>query len=180
MEFEQTAIEGLVIIRPRIFKDGRGYFFESWNKKTFSDAGITADFVQDNQSLSQKGVLRGLHFQSPPFAQAKLVRVISGAVLDVAVDLRKNSATYGKHVSIELSAENQTMFFVPEGFAHGFVTLQDDTIFAYKCAGYYNKASENTLLWNDATLGIDWETEHPLLSPKDEEGMAFSSFSSPF
>jgi dTDP-4-dehydrorhamnose 3,5-epimerase len=180
MEIERTFIDDLLIIRPKVFNDGRGYFYESWNKASFANAGITADFVQDNQSLSQKGVLRGLHFQNPPFAQAKLVRVIAGAVLDIAVDIRKNSPTYGKHYAIELSAENKTMFFIPEGFAHGFLTLEDNTIFAYKCAGYYNKASEDTLLWNDPDLNINWGEPAPLLSEKDLIGKVFKNFESQF
>lgn len=180
MEIEKTFIEGLLIIRPKIFNDGRGYFFESWNKQSFIKAGITSEFVQDNQSLSQKGVLRGLHFQNPPHAQAKLVRVITGAVLDIAVDIRKNSPTYGKHFGIELNAENKTMFFIPEGFAHGFVTLRDDTIFSYKCAGFYNKESEESILWNDPDLGIDWGIENPLLSPKDMSGKLMKDFKSQF
>ncbi len=180
MEIQRTFIDGLLIINPRVFNDGRGYFYESWNKQSFEQAGILSEFVQDNQSLSQPGVLRGLHFQNPPFAQAKLVRVINGAVLDVAVDIRKNSPTYGKHFSIELTAENKTMFYIPEGFAHGFVTLKEDTIFAYKCAGYYNKASEDTLLWNDPDLNIDWGITSPLLSEKDIAGKAFKSFESKF
>jgi dTDP-4-dehydrorhamnose 3,5-epimerase len=180
MEIERTFIDDLLIIRPKVFNDGRGYFYESWNKASFANAGITADFVQDNQSLSQKGVLRGLHFQHPPYAQAKLVRVIAGAVLDIAVDIRKNSPTYGKHYAIELSAENKTMFFIPEGFAHGFLTLEDNTVFAYKCAGYYNKASEDTLLWNDPDLNINWGEPAPLLSEKDLIGKAFRNFESQF
>ena len=180
MEIERTFIDDLLIIRPKVFNDGRGHFFESWNQRAFAEAGINAEFVQDNQSLSQKGVLRGLHFQDPPFAQAKLVRVITGAVLDIAVDIRKNSATYGKHFAIELNAENKTMFFIPEGFAHGFITLCDHTIFAYKCAGYYNKASEDTILWNDPDLGINWGTSSPLLSEKDLAGKSFRDFKSKF
>lgn len=180
MEIEKTFIEGLLVIHPKIFNDGRGYFFESWNKQQYLNAGITCEFTQDNQSLSQKGVLRGLHFQKPPHAQAKLVRVITGAVLDIVVDIRKNSPTYGKHFSIELSAENKTMFYVPEGFAHGFLTLSDDTIFSYKCAGYYNKASEDCLLWNDPDLGIDWGITNPLLSQKDLEGKPLKNLNSPF
>jgi dTDP-4-dehydrorhamnose 3,5-epimerase len=180
MQIEKTSIEGLLIIHPKIFNDGRGYFYESWNKKLFEEAGIPNEFVQDNQSLSQKGVLRGLHFQCPPHEQSKLVRVIAGAVLDIAVDVRKNSPTYGKHVAIELNSENKIMFFIPAGFAHGFLTLKDETIFAYKCAGYYNKSSEETLLWNDTDLGIDWPTSTPLLSPKDLEGKTFKNLVSPF
>ena len=138
------------------------------------------EFVQDNQSLSQKGVLRGLHFQAPPYAQAKLVRVISGAVLDVVVDIRKNSPTYGKHFDIELNAENKIMFFIPAGFAHGFATLADQTLFAYKCSNYYNKNSEGTILWNDPDLNINWNIENPLLSEKDLTGKSLRDFVSPF
>jgi dTDP-4-dehydrorhamnose 3,5-epimerase len=180
MEVTRTPIDGLLIIQPRIFNDGRGYFYESWNRNTYAAAGITADFVQDNQSKSQKGVLRGLHFQKPPYAQAKLVRVIQGAVLDVAVDIRKKSPTYGQHFAIELSAENKTQFFIPEGFAHGFYTLADDTIFAYKCAGLYHKASEDCLLWNDPALGIDWKAVNPQLSEKDLLGKPLAALNSPF
>ena len=180
MEIERTFINDLLIIRPKIFSDGRGYFYESWNKQSYANAGIKSEFVQDNQSLSQTGVLRGLHFQNPPFAQAKLVRVITGAVLDIAVDIRKNSLTYGKHYSIELSAENKTMFYIPEGFAHGFLTLENDTIFSYKCAGYYNKGSEETLLWNDPDLNINWGIASPLLSEKDIAGKIFRDFESKF
>lgn len=181
MTIETTPIEGLLIIHPKIFRDGRGYFYESWNAKVFREAGITIEFIQDNQSLSQKDVLRGLHFQSPPFAQAKLVRVIAGAVLDVAVDLRKNSPTYGKHFSIELNEENKTMFFIPQGFAHGFATLADNTLFSYKVGGgYYNKESDNTLLWNDPALNIDWKVSNPILSEKDLVGKKLADLSSPF
>ncbi|MGL5891276.1 MAG: dTDP-4-dehydrorhamnose 3,5-epimerase [Bacteroidia bacterium] len=180
MQITRTHIDGLLVLQPRIFPDGRGYFYESWNRRAFEEAGITAEFVQDNQSLSQKGVLRGLHFQCPPHAQAKLVRVIAGAVLDVAVDIRKNSPTYGQHYAIELTAENKTMFFIPEGFAHGFLTLEDNTIFAYKCAGFYNKASEDCLLWNDPALCINWNVEDPLLSPKDLLGKPLAELNSPF
>jgi dTDP-4-dehydrorhamnose 3,5-epimerase len=180
MEIIQTKIDGLLIIKPKVFSDERGYFFESWNQDSFSKNGININFVQDNQSLSQKGVLRGLHFQNPPYAQAKLVRVIQGAVLDVAVDIRAGSPTYGQHVSIELNAENKLQFFIPEGFAHGFLTLSDDTIFSYKCSAYYNKASEGCLLWNDPGLAIAWNTDHPTLSDKDLEGNKFHSFASLF
>jgi dTDP-4-dehydrorhamnose 3,5-epimerase len=180
MEIIQTPIEGLLIIQPKVFSDGRGYFYESWNRESFRRAGITEDFVQDNQSLSQRGVLRGLHFQNPPYAQAKLVRVITGSVLDVAVDIRKDSPTYGQHFTLELNAENKTMFYIPAGFAHGFLTLQDDTIFAYKCSNYYNKASEDTLLWNDPDLGIDWGISEPVLSEKDMQGKAFKGYSGMF
>ncbi|MCJ8211616.1 dTDP-4-dehydrorhamnose 3,5-epimerase [Mucilaginibacter sp. RS28] len=182
MNITTTAIEGLVIIEPRIFPDDRGYFYESYNKKKFADAGIEADFVQDNQSFSQKGTLRGLHAQAPPFAQGKLVRVIQGRVLDIAVDIRKNSPTYGQHVSVELSGENHKQFWVPPGFLHGFVTLEDNTIFTYKVTGYYDKNSEIGVIWNDPTLGIGWgiaDTE-VLLSPKDELLPAFDELVSPY
>lgn len=180
MTVEKTFIEGLLVIQPRVFEDARGYFFESFNEKLFTEAGVSTHFVQDNQSLSQKGVLRGLHFQAPPHAQAKLVRVISGAVLDVAVDIRNGSPTYGKHYSIELNARNKTMFYIPTGFAHGFLTLEDHTVFSYKCSGYYNKDSEGTLLWNDPELEIDWNVFAPLLSDKDKAGAELKNFKSPF
>ncbi len=180
MNFEINSISGLCVITPRVFDDPRGYFFESYSKKSFVEAGITGDFVQSNQSLSQKGVLRGLHFQAPPHAQSKLVRVIQGSVLDVAVDVRKNSPTYGQHFSIVLSAENKKMFYVPVGFAHGFLTLEDNTIFSYKCGNYYNKASEQGILWNDTTLNIDWGINDPILSEKDMENSSFLNFKSPF
>lgn len=180
MNFEKNSISGLCVITPRVFDDPRGYFFESYSKKSFVDAGITDDFVQSNQSLSQKGVLRGLHFQTPPHAQSKLVRVIQGSVLDVAVDVRKNSPTYGQHFSIVLSAENKKMFYVPVGFAHGFLTLEDNTIFSYKCGNYYNKASEQGILWNDTSLNIDWGIIDPILSEKDLVNSRFLDFDSPF
>lgn len=180
MNFEINSISGLCAITPRVFDDPRGYFFESYSKKSFIEAGITDDFVQSNQSLSQKGVLRGLHFQTPPHAQSKLVRVIQGSVLDVAVDVRKNSPTYGQHFSIVLSAENKKMFYVPVGFAHGFLTLEDNTIFSYKCGNYYNKVSEQGILWNDTTLNIDWGISDPILSEKDMENSSFCDFDSPF
>ena len=180
MEAEKTPIAGLLIIRPKVFADSRGYFFESFNARLFRQIGVPHEFIQDNQSLSQKGVLRGLHFQRPPYAQAKLVRVITGAVLDVAVDIRKNSPTYGKYFALELNEKNNLLFFIPEGFAHGFLTLEDNTIFTYKCAAYYNNASEDTLAWNDPQLGIDWKISNPLLSDKDKEGKLLKDFDSPF
>jgi dTDP-4-dehydrorhamnose 3,5-epimerase len=180
MQVERTAIQGLLIITPKIFMDGRGYFFESFNKRAMLEHGIGEDFVQDNQSLSQKGVLRGLHFQNPPFAQGKLVRVLKGSVLDVAVDIRKDSPTYGSHVSELLSGENKKMFYIPPGFAHGFLTLEDDTLFVYKCTNYYNKASEDSLLWNDPDLAIRWGISAPLISEKDQAGKPFASFRSLF
>jgi dTDP-4-dehydrorhamnose 3,5-epimerase len=177
---EKTFIEGLLVIKPRVFADERGYFFESYNEKLLKGSGLNATFVQDNQSLSQKNVLRGLHFQAPPFAQGKLVRVIKGSALDVVVDIRKKSPTYGKSFSIELNEENKTMLWVPEGFAHGFCTLLDDTIFYYKCTNYYDKGSEGSVLWNDVDLNINWNISDPVLSEKDRAGTAFKNFVSPF
>jgi len=182
MNISTTKIEGLKIIEPRIFPDDRGYFYESYSEKKYREAGIDATFVQDNQSFSQKGALRGLHGQADPFAQGKLVRVLQGRVLDVAVDIRKNSSTFGQFVTIELSGKNHKQFWVPPGFLHGFVTLEDDTIFTYKVTNYYDKASEIGVLWNDPTLNIDWETDlsNVLLSPKDTILPAFADFKSPF
>lgn len=167
MEVKDTPIAGLKIVQPKVWGDARGHFFESYSEEAFKEAGLPTDFVQDNQSLSAKGILRGLHFQKPPYAQGKLVRVVKGAVVDVAVDLRRSSPTYGQHFAIELNEDNKTMFWVPPGFAHGFLTLADDTIFVYKVTGLYNKESEGGLLWNDPALGIDWGIENPLLSDKD-------------
>ena len=180
MNITKTDIEGLIIIEPQIFKDSRGFFFECWNAKKFKQLGISEDFVQDNQSVSSKGVLRGLHFQNPPYAQAKLVRVIKGSVLDVAVDLRKNSPTYGKHVSVILSEQNNKSFFIPKGFAHGFLSLEDNTVFNYKCSDYYNKESEGSLLWNDEDLKIDWQIDNPLVSEKDLQADLFKNFKTKF
>jgi len=180
MEIIKTPLEGLLVIKPRIFGDTRGYFFESWSKKSFTEAGLDLDFVQDNQSLSNKGVLRGLHFQAPPYAQGKLVRVIKGAVLDVSVDIRKDSPTYGQHFSVELSEDNKTIVWIPPGFAHGFLTLKDNTIFTYKCTGVYNKESEGSLLWNDKHLNINWEVNDPLVSEKDLVAGNFKNFASKF
>ena len=180
MNITKTDIKGLIIIEPQIFKDSRGAFFESWNTKKFKQLGINEDFVQDNQSVSSKGVLRGLHFQNPPYAQAKLVRVIKGSVLDVAVDLRKNSPTYGKHVSVILSEQNNKSFFIPKGFAHGFLSLEDNTVFNYKCSDYYNKESEGSLLWNDEDLKIDWQIDNPLVSEKDLQADLFKNFKTKF
>ena len=157
MIFKEMEPKGCYILEPSIFDDGRGYFMESFNQKRFND-GIGEDivFVQDNQSFSKKGVLRGLHFQKGRFAQAKLVRVLSGVVLDIAVDLRRDSHTFGKHISVELSAENKRQFFVPRGFAHGFVVLSETAEFFYKCDNYYNKEAEGGIIYNDALLNIDW------------------------
>jgi dTDP-4-dehydrorhamnose 3,5-epimerase len=180
MEVIETRIKDLLIIKPKVFADARGYFFESYNEGVFKQNGILLNFIQDNQSLSNAGVLRGLHFQAPPFDQGKLVRVITGAVLDVAVDIRKNSPTYGEYVTIELTDENKTMFYIPPGFAHGFLTLNDNTIFSYKCTNLYNKASEGTVLWNDTDLNINWNIADPILSEKDLQGTPFKNFISPF
>ena len=180
MEVIETKIKNLLILKPKVFADTRGYFFESYNTDVFKQNGIISNFVQDNQSLSNAGVLRGLHFQAPPFDQGKLVRVISGAVLDVAVDIRKDSPTYGEHVALELTEENKTMFYIPTGFAHGFLTLRDNTIFSYKCTNVYNKSSEGCVLWNDANLKINWNVTNPILSEKDLVGTPFKEFNSPF
>jgi len=182
MKVTETTLKGLLIIEPRIFNDDRGYFYESYNKAKFTEAGIDVDFIQDNQSFSQKGAVRGLHGQANPFAQGKLVRVIKGKVIDVALDIRKNSPTFGQHFAIELSEENKLQFWIPAGFLHGFATLEDDTIFTYKVNNYYDKASEIGVLWNDSTLNIDWGIApgEALLSPKDELLPTFNSFVSPF
>ena len=176
-----TEIPDLLIIKPTVFSDERGSFFESYNKELFLLIGIDQSFVQDNESKSNKGVLRGLHFQKPPFAQGKLVRVIKGAVLDVAVDLRTSSPTYGKWESIELTEDKKFMLWIPPGFAHGFVTLKDNTIFSYKCTNVYQKDSEGSILWNDSDLNIDWGNDiQPILSEKDKTGPLFKDFVSPF
>jgi len=180
MEIVKTKIPDLYIIKPRVFEDNRGYFFESYNKNAFLQNGIDQNFVQDNESKSSKGVLRGLHFQKTPFAQGKLVRVMQGAVLDVAVDLRKASTTYGEWVAVELNHDNKWMYWIPPGFAHGFVTLEDSTVFFYKCTNVYNKESEGSILWNDPDLNIDWKISNPILSEKDLHSPLFKDFISPF
>lgn len=181
MNIIKPEIEGLLIITPRVFEDDRGTFMESFNKGKFDEAvGREVSFVQDNQSVSKKGVLRGLHFQKPPFAQGKLVRVIKGSVIDIAVDIRKNSPTYGDYVAVELTAENNEQFWIPEGFAHGFVALEDETTFLYKCTNYYAPQCEGTLLWNDPSLNIDWGISDPIISEKDAIGQEFNNFVSDF
>ena len=170
MIVEDTQLKDCFIISPKIFRDDRGYFFESFNKHMFQkETGIQVDFVQDNQSKSSKGVLRGLHFQTQPFEQAKLVSVICGSVLDVCVDLRRKSQTFGKHFSIVLDDVEKKQLFIPKGFAHGFLVLENDTIFSYKCDNYYHKDSERGIIYNDKTLNIDWNTneEDLILSDKD-------------
>ena len=159
MEVIQTAIEGVVIIEPRLFNDARGYFFESFSQRDFDRLVRTVHFVQDNESKSSYGVLRGLHFQKPPYAQSKLVRVIKGAVLDVAVDIRKGSPTFGQHVAVELTEENHRQFFIPRGFAHGFSVLSETAVFAYKCDNFYCKEAEGGLCVNDPALNIDWQID---------------------
>ena len=182
MNIIETPIKDLVIIEPKVWADERGYFFESYNQQLFKNLGIDADFVQDNQSFSHKNALRGLHAQATPYAQGKLVRVIQGRVLDVAVDIRKKSPTYGQHFSIELSGENKKMFYVPPGFLHGFVTLEDQTIFSYKCTALYHKNVEVGVIWNDEDLGINWgiDANDALISPKDAVLPKFSEIESPF
>ena len=180
MEIIHTDLSGLLIIKPDVFEDERGYFFESFNHGKFATEGLDLRFLQDNESRSKKGVLRGMHFQAPPFEQGKLVRVIRGAVQDVAVDIRKNSPTYGQWRSIILTGQNKCLYWIPAGFAHGFATLEDDTIFFYKCTNLYNKESEGSIAWNDSTLNIDWQIADPLISGKDKLSPSFRDFVSPF
>lgn len=182
MEIIDSPFNGVYLLKPRVFGDERGYFFESFNQIAFNKLIGRNDiqFVQDNQSLSQIGVLRGLHFQVPPYAQGKLVRVIQGSVKDVVVDLRKSSSTYGKHFSVVLSGENHLQLYIPKGFAHGFLTLEDRTIFTYKCTDYYNKEAEDHLFWKDPTLNIEWGVDDPIVSEKDQIGKYFSQFQTPF
>lgn len=170
MEIIKTQIEGVLIIEPRLFKDERGYFFESFNQKEFEDKICKTTFVQDNESKSTYGVVRGLHFQKPPFAQSKLVRVVKGSVLDVAVDIRKDSPTFGQHVAVELTEDNHRQFFIPRGFAHGFSVLSKEVIFQYKCDNFYAPQSEVAIAWDDPNLGIDWRIsiDEILLSEKDK------------
>lgn len=180
MQITPTPLDGVLIFEPRVFHDSRGYFLESFNRKVLEENNLEVDFVQDNQSMSQLNTLRGLHFQAPPYAQAKLVRVVRGAVLDVVVDLRKASPTFGKHFSIVLSDENNLQLLIPEGFAHGFLVLENNTVFVYKCSRYYHKASERGIFWADKQLGIDWGTNNPIVSEKDLLLPQFDGFESPF
>jgi dTDP-4-dehydrorhamnose 3,5-epimerase len=180
MKIISEDILGVKLIQPQIFEDERGYFYESFNTQKLNDLGIHENFVQDNQSLSNKGVLRGLHFQIPPMAQGKLVRVVKGSVYDVAVDIRKDSPTYGQHFGVELNESNKLMLWVPAGFAHGFCTLEDQTIFSYKCTNYYDPKSESGISWNDPDLEINWGLQNPTLSLKDQNNVAFKAFNSPF
>lgn len=168
MNIERFEIEGLALIEPRVFEDERGYFFETFSERLMKEIGVDVSFVQDNLSRSNKGVIRGLHFQRPPFAQDKLVRVVRGEVLDVAVDLREGSPTYGKHQSVILSDSNHKMLFIPKGFAHGFSVLSDEVIFEYKVSAPYHPESEGGIIWNDPDLGIDWMVSNPIVGKKDQ------------
>lgn len=182
MEVIKTAIEGVVIIKPRIFKDERGYLFESFSQKEFDEKVRPIRFVQDNESKSSYGVMRGLHFQRPPFTQSKLVRCVKGRVLDVAVDIRKDSPTYGQHVAVELTEENHRQFFVPRGFAHGFAVLSKMAVFQYKCDNFYAPQADGGISIKDESLGIDWQipVENAILSEKDTRHICLKDFDSPF
>ena len=182
MEVLTTDIEGVFIIKPRVFGDARGYFFESYSKREFEEKVGKVDFVQDNESMSKKGVMRGLHFQRPPFSQSKLVRCVKGSVLDVAVDIRKGSPTYGKHVAVELTEDNHLQFFIPKGFAHGFVVLSDVAVFQYKCDNFYHPEADGGISIPDDSLGIDWKisTQNAILSEKDTKHPLLKDFDSPF
>jgi dTDP-4-dehydrorhamnose 3,5-epimerase len=176
MNIIETALPGVLIIEPKVFGDARGYFFESWNQAAYEAAGITNKWVQDNESKSSFGVLRGLHYQAAPYTQAKIVRALFGTVLDVAVDIRKGSPTYGKHVAVELSGENKRQLFIPRGLAHGFVVLSEEAVFAYKCDNIYMPAAERGVMFDDPDLGIDWHiaSDKFLLSDKDKKHPAFA------
>jgi dTDP-4-dehydrorhamnose 3,5-epimerase len=182
MKFEliKTEIPDVLLLKPTVFSDERGCFYETYNKNDLSETGLTYEFLQDNQSVSNKGVLRGLHFQNPPYEQGKLIRVAKGAVIDVVVDIRKKSQYYGKHFSVELSDKNNYILWVPAGFAHGFYVLEDNTIFLYKCTQVYNKESEGAILWNDPHLNINWNTKNPIISDKDKLASSFMDFVSQF
>jgi dTDP-4-dehydrorhamnose 3,5-epimerase len=175
MKIIKTAFDGLYEIESNVFGDDRGYFFESFRKSTFESLGIRTDFVQDNESFSVKGTLRGLHYQKEPFAQAKLVRVALGSVMDVAVDLREGSPTYGRHHTVILDAKRHNLFMVPAGFAHGFLALED-SVFSYKCSNYYDKTSESGIIWNDPELNIDWQIDNPIVSEKDKLLPTFEAY----
>ena len=182
MEVINTAIPGVVILEPRFFNDARGYFFESYSKRVFDELVRPVDFVQDNESCSTRGVIRGLHFQKPPYTQSKMVRCVKGAVLDVAVDIRKGSPTYGHHVAVELSEDNHRQLFIPRGFAHGFAVLSDIAVFQYKCDNYYHPEAEGGISIADTSLGIDWHTDadNAVLSEKDTRHPLLKDFDSPF
>ncbi len=182
MEVTKTKIDGVFVIEPKIFKDQRGYFYESYNKLALENFGITYTFVQDNQSKSSYGVIRGLHFQKPPHSQTKLVRVLAGKIIDVAVDVRKNSPTYGQHVSVELSEENCKQLLIPEGFAHGFSVLSETAIVQYKCTEYYHPETEAGIMFDDPTLDVDWgiPLDEAIVSEKDLKNITFSELKTPF
>lgn len=182
MEIIKTDIEGVVILKPRVFTDARGYFFESYNKDVFDRLVGPVNFVQDNESCSSRGVMRGLHFQRPPFTQAKLVRCVRGAVLDVAVDIRRDSPTYGQHVAVELTEENHLQFFIPRGFAHGFAVLSDTAVFQYKCDNFYAPQADGGISITDPALGIDWRIDptDAILSEKDTRHPLLADFDTPF
>ena len=183
IEINKTDIEGVLIIEPKVFGDARGYFLESFNAKEFAEkTGLNINFVQDNESMSSYGVMRGLHFQSPPYTQSKLVRCVKGAVLDVAVDIRKGSQTYGQHVAVELTEDNHRQFFVPRGFAHGFAVLSEIAVFQYKCDNFYAPQADGGISILDSSLGIDWKipTDNALLSEKDTKHALLKDFDSPF
>lgn len=182
MEVIKTDIEGVVIIEPRVFEDSRGYFFESFSQREFDEKVRKINFVQDNESMSSYGVMRGLHFQRPPYAQSKLVRCVKGKVLDVAVDIRKGSPTYGKYVAVELSEENHRQFFIPRGFAHGFAVLSDTAVFQYKCDNFYAPEADGGISIQDDSLGIDWQipADKAVLSGKDMKHLCLKDFDSPF
>ena len=180
MEYKKTTIEGVYIIEPKVFNDARGYFFEAWKKEEFEQYIGKVEFVQDNESKSSYGVLRGLHYQKGDCSQAKLVRVIKGKVLDVAVDIRKSSPTFGKYVMVELSDENKRQFFIPRGFAHGFLVLSDEAIFTYKVDNAYAPQADAGIRWNDPDLNINWNIENPILSEKDKVSPMFKDFVTPF
>ncbi len=173
MQIIKTDIQDLIILKPRVFEDKRGYFYETFRDETFQNIDKNIKFIQENESMSNKNVLRGLHYQIEDFAQGKLVHVVKGKVLDIAVDLRHNSPTFGKWLSLQLSEENKMQMYIPPGFAHGFLTLEDETIFQYKCTQYYNKESERAIHWNDPTLNIDWGIENPIVSEKDKLAISF-------
>ncbi|MBO7302484.1 MAG: dTDP-4-dehydrorhamnose 3,5-epimerase [Bacteroidaceae bacterium] len=182
MNVVKTAIDGVVIIEPRIFEDERGYFYESFSQREFEEKVCNTVFVQDNQSKSTYGVVRGLHFQRPPYAQSKLVRCVSGRVLDVVVDIRRNSPTYGKYISVELSDENHRQLFIPRGFAHGYAVLSDEAVFQYKCDNFYNKESEGAIAWDDPDINVNWQlaAEDVVLSAKDTLNKKLSESVTPF
>lgn len=182
MEVIKTDIEGVVILEPRLFRDERGYFFESFSQREFNEKVAEVTFVQDNESMSTRGVMRGLHFQRPPYTQAKLVRCVRGAVLDVAVDIRKGSPTFGKHVAVELTEENHRQLYIPHGFAHGFVVLSDEAVFQYKCDNYYAPQADGGVSILDPSLGIDWKIDmsEAILSPKDLNHPLLADFDNPF